>query len=174
MPKSLYADRETVGTIALKAQKSKERIQVGDMAREFMPHLVEDLNDAIVSNPFSDHDFYITIHEKKDLLLRNTILRRIIKTQYRPYPEPATMVFWTNPKTFETCFCWSLPHTSEFPIYLNNASKYHKDQIKDIIAYDRERLDHFGFYKNKIVDDDKKTAEYFPIPGFKDRKLRKK
>lgn len=170
MTKSLYADRDTVGTIALNARKSNERVEAGDMAREMMPQLVDDLNDAIASRPFDDRLFYITIHEKKDLLLTNMIKRRVVVSDFRPYPEPATMVFKHNPKTFETNFCWSLPHTSEFEIYFQNPSRYASEQIKDILAYNMERLDHFGF--DKIGENEKGTPIYFPIPNFQDRKLR--
>lgn len=170
--KSAYADRETVGSIALKARKSNESVCVGDMAHEFMPQLVDDLNEAITSNPFDDRPFYIIIHEKKDAQLTNVILRRVIKCENRPYPEPACSVFWTDPETQETRFCWSLPHTSNFENYIKNASKYHKDQIKDILAYNMERMDHFGFYKfGKSIDG---TDIYQPLPGFKDRPLKKK
>ncbi len=172
MPKSAYADRDTVGTIALKAAQSKERVQVGDMTREIMPQLVFDINEAIQSNPFDDRPFYIVIHETKDLLLKNMIKRRVLKQLYRPYPEPNTVVFWTDPKSQETLFCWSLPHQTEFPNILHNASKYSKDLIKDIIAYQKERLEHFGFYKHGMKDE--KTPIYYPVPGFKDRKLRGK
>ena len=172
MPKSQYADRDTVGTIAQLAAKSKERVQVGDMARELMPQLVFDLNEAIASNPFDNRPYYIVIHEKKDLLLTNTILRRVISQEYRPYPEENTNVFYTDPKSQETLFCWCLPHKTEFPNILANASNYCKDYIKDIIAYQKERLDHFGFYKAGETED--KTPIYFPIPFFKDRKLRGK
>ncbi len=170
--KSAYADRDTVGTIALKARNQNERIAVGDMAHEFMPQLVEDLNEAILSNPFDGRPFYIIVHEKKDAQLTNVILRRMVKQEYRPYPEPNTSVFWTDPATNETRFCWSLPHQSTFPQYLENASRYHKDQIKDIVAYNMERMDHFGFYKKGKTEDG--TPIYFPLPGFKDRPLHKK
>jgi hypothetical protein len=170
--KSAYADRDTVGTIALKARKENDRICVGDMAHEFMPQLVEDLNEAITSNPFEDRPFYIIIHEKKDAQLTNVILRRVIKQEFRPYPEPSTTVFWTDPKSHETTFCWALPHQSTFPQYLNNASKYHKDQIKDIVAYNTMRMDHFGFYKHGVTE--KGVPIYYPLPGFKDRPLHKK
>lgn len=170
--KSAYADRDTVGTIAQLAQASNEHVQVGDMARAMMPQLVDDLNEAIASNPFDDRPFYIIIHEKKDLLLKNTILRRVLKQEYRPYPEDATSVFWTDPKTQETLFCWCLPHKSEFPNILHNASQYSKEYIKDVIAYEKERLDHFGFYKAGVTEDN--VNIYYPIPQFKDRKLKGK
>lgn len=169
MSKSKYADRDTVGTIALNAQKCQQKIEVGDMAREMMPQLVTDLNDAIQSNPFDGRSFYIIIHEKKDLMLKNVILRRVIKQERRPYPEPATMVFWTNPKDGEVLFCWSLPNHVNFDQYLENAGKYSKDQIKDILAYQLERMDHFGFKKVGVTED--KVPMYIPIDKFKDRKL---
>lgn len=172
MPKSNYADRETVGTIAIRAAQTRERVQVGDMARELMPQLVFDLNEAIAANPFDGRPYYIVIHEKKDLLLKNMIPRRVLRQEYRPYPEENTQVYWTDPKSQETLFCWCLPHRTEFPNILNNASRYEKEYIKDIIAYSKERLDHFGFYKAGMKDD--KTPIYYPIPGFKDRKLRGK
>lgn len=165
--KSQYADRDTVGTIALDALKNPESIEVGDMARELMPKLVDDLNESIRSNPFEGRPFYITIHEKKDAQLTNVILRRMVVSEYRPYPEDNTTVFWTNPQTSETRFCWSLPHRVYFPSYLESAWKYPKDLIKDIIAYLKFRMDHFGFYKTS-------DNKYFPIPDFKDRPLHKK
>lgn len=172
MVKSAYADRETVGSIALKAAKSNERVEVGDMGRELMPQLVVDLNNTINSNPYDDRPFYIIIHEKKDLLLKNMILRRMITQEPRPYPEPNTSVFWTDPKTKEVRFCWSLPHQSTFKNYIDNASRYCKDQIKDILAYNMEIMDHFGFCK--VGKTDKGIPIYIPIPNFKDRKLRGK
>ncbi len=170
--KSAYADRDTVGTIALNARKSNDRICVGDMAHEFMPQLVEDINEALASNPFDDRPFYVIVHETKDLQLKNVIRRRVIKQEFRPYPEPNTSVWWTDPKSHETRFCWSLPHQSTFPQYLMNASKYSKEQIKDIVAYNKERMDHFGFYLHGKKENG--VPIYYPLPGFKDRPLHKK
>jgi hypothetical protein len=142
------------------------------MAHEFMPQLIDDLNEAIASNPFDGRPFYIVVHEKKDAQLKNVMLRRMVKQEYRPYPEPNTTVFWTCPATQETRFCWSLPHQSNFDQYLENASKYHKDQIKDILAYNMERMNHFGFYRHGT--NDAGVSIYLPIPGFQDRPLKRK
>ncbi len=169
MTKSTYADRDTVGTIALKASQLNERVVVGDMAHELLPQLVDDINEAIASNPFDNRPFYILIDEKKDLLLTNMVRRRVLKQEFRPYPEPNSQVYWTNPVTNETLFCWSLPHQTSFQNYLDNARKYSKEQIKDILAYQYERMDHFGFFK--FGETEKKVAIYYPLPGFKDRKL---
>jgi len=172
MTKSKYADRDTIGTIAIRAAQQRIRIEAGDMARELMPGFVADLNKAIEENPFEDRPYYITLHEKKDLQLKNILLRRPILTEFRPYPEENTHVFWTDPKTQETLHCWSLPHRTEFPNILENASRYSREFIRDIYAYCVERLDNFGFYKHGETED--KVPIYFPIPGFKDRKLRGK
>jgi hypothetical protein len=172
MVKSVYGERETIGSIALQAAASNQRVEVGDMSREFMPQLIDDLNEAIASNPFDGRPFYIIVHEKKDLLLKNVVLRRMIRQEKRPYPEPNTSVFWTDPQTQETLFCWSLPHKATFVNYIMNASKYEKEQIKDILAYNYERMDHFGFYKLGKSEDG--IPIYQPIPNFKDRKLRGK
>lgn len=169
MTKSVYGDRDTIGAIALKAQSSNQSVEVGDMSREFMPQLVQDLNEAIQSNPFDDRPFFIIVHEKKDLMLKNVILRRMIKQERRPYPEPNTSVFWTDPKTHEVRFCWSLPHQTSFCQYLANAELYDKDQIKDIVAYRLDRMEHFGFKKVGVNEDN--IPMYIPIPKFKDRKL---
>lgn len=171
MTRSAYADRDTVGTIALKAAKLNDRITVGDMSRELMPQLVDDLNEAIASNPFDGRPFYITIHEKKDAQLTNVFNRRVIHTEYRPYPEENTDVFWYNPRTNETLYCWSLPHRTKWPNYFANPRNYDKDQLKDIIAYKLMRLDHFGFYQ--AGETENKTPIFYPIPNFRDRKLRK-
>lgn len=172
MAQSSYADRDTIGTIALKARGENERVAVGDMAHEFMPQLVDDLNESIRSDPFEGRPFYIIVHEKKDAQLTNVILRRMIVQEFRPYPEPNTSVWWTNPKTQETRFCWSLPHQTTFTQYLENASRYAKEQIKDILAYQMERMEHFGFYKHGTNDEG--TPIYFPLSNFQDRPLHKK
>jgi hypothetical protein len=172
MVKSAFGDRETVGTIALKARNNGERIVAGDLGRELMPQLVLELNEAIQSNPFDGRPFFIIVHEKKDLQLTNVMFRRLIKQEYRPYPEPATSVFWTDPSTHEVRFCWSLPHQANFPNYLENAHKYVKEQIRDIVAYNHEVMENFGFYKAGKTEDG--INIYKPIPNFQDRKMRKK
>lgn len=170
MTKSLYGDRDTVGTIALNALSFHDNPVVGDLGHELMPSLVEDLNQCIKSNPYDGLPFYIIIHEKKDLQLKNVILRRLITTTKRPYPEPNTMVFWTSPKTQETLFCWLLPHQTVFNNYLLNPDYYVPEVVEDIKAFLAEDMAHFGFRKTK-AQNGKETVE--PIPGFKDRKMGK-
>lgn len=171
MTKSLYADRDTVGTIALKARESNDIPCAGDLGHELMPSLVEDINNAIKSNPYNDRPFYIIVHEKKDLMLKNTILRRIITSEVRPYPEPNTSVFRTFPKLDETRFCWSLPHHSLFDQCLLNPKYHNEEQLNDIRAYRDENVEWFGF-KRVLTEDGKKTVVADPF--FKDRPMTKK
>ena len=171
MTKSMYGDRDTLGTIALNARVCGDNPVAGDLGHELMPQLVEDLNETIASDPYDGKAFYITIHEKKDLLLRNVLLRRMITSIKRPFPEWNTAVFWTDPKTQETRFCWSLPDSRSVLNYILNESDYVKEQIEDIKAYRAQKMEHFGFAKVGKVKDG--PVIYKVIPGFKDRPLGK-
>lgn len=165
MTKSLYADRETVGSIYLKAQKEGEKyVEVGDMRNELMSSLVEDLNDTIRSNPFNDRPFFITVHESKDLQMKSCIRRRMLTTLYRPYPEDDTVVFWHDPKAQKTLFCWSIPHWTEMDNVLENPHLYHPDYVTSVRAWKRIDLYHFGFCKDAL-------GNWMPNPHYKDKEL---
>lgn len=164
---SLYdPDRETIGKIYLDAQKNnkEDRIEVGDMSREVMSSLIEDLNETIKSNPYDDRPFYICIHESRDLVMKNMFKRRILTTLYRPYPEDDTVVFYTDPKKNETLFCWCLPHWSEMDNMLNNEDLYDANQMIEIKAWKNHDLYHFGFTKDEI-------GNWMPNPHYKDKPL---
>lgn len=161
--------RDTVGKIYrdLHLHSPKELIQVGDMSNEMLPGLVEDINDAIKegTKEFNGRAFYILIHEKKDLQMREALLRRIFKQLWRPYPEDDTTVFWHDPKAFETRFCWSLPHWSEMANMLNSHSLFDPKMIQEIRAWRSNDLFHFGFMKDEI-------GNWIANPNFKDKPIR--
>lgn len=158
--------RETVGAIYLDAvsHPNPERIETGDMVREMMKGLVEDINDGIASKPFGDQTWYIIVHEKKDLQMKQSLLRRILHSKVRPYPEDDTTVFKHDPIAQRTFFCWSLPHWTDMPNILANVSLYDKDMIIEIKAWKACDLWHFGFKK---TDDGNWTAN----PDYPDRDL---
>jgi hypothetical protein len=170
--KSTFGDRDTVGTIALAAQLSTDIPCVGDLGHELMSSLVEDLNNTIESNPYNNRPFYIIVHEKKDLQLKNVILRRMLTSEKRPYPEPNTSVFYTHPQKEETRFCWALPHKSLFIQVLCNPLRYGAQQINDIKAYQAEDLRHFGF--KEVGKTGTGIKLYKPDPSFQDRLMCKK
>lgn len=172
MTKSQYADRDTVGTMALEARLINDNPVAGDLGHELMPSLVEDLNNTIASNPYEGRPFYITIHEKKDAQLTNMILRRMVTSEKRPYPEDNTTVFFTDPRKEETRFCWALPHKSVFNQVLCNPNRYGDEQVNDIKAYMAEDLEHFGFKKTRTADDG--TPIYQANPTFQDRIMKRK
>lgn len=170
--KSQYdPSRATIGKIYrdLHTNSSPTKIETGDMSNSMMPGLVEDINDAIQSGTkdFDGRPFYILIHEKKDLQMKDALLRRIFKQLWRPYPEDDTTVFWHDPKAFETRFCWSLPHWSEMDNILNSHTLFDKDLIEEVRAWKRLDLHHFGFMK----DD---QGNWKPNPHYKDKPLSKK
>lgn len=168
--KSLYGDRETVGTIYQKAQndhKNDAPIINGDLTHELMKSLVEDINNCINSKPNGDKPYYITIHEKKDLMMPNAILRRIIPSGRRPYPEDDTVVFHVDtPKENKVTFCWCLPHYTEMSNIINNENLFDKDYVTMLKAWLRLDLRPFGFVKDQI-------GEWIPNPEHEDKPLEK-
>jgi len=146
--KSQYGDRETVGTQYLKAQKnSVENLTVGEVGGSMVSGLVEDLNDAIQSNPFEGRDFYLNVVEERDLQMKNALKRRIFTTLYRPYPEDNTLVFKVTPRESRVFYCWDLPHHSEFFNILSFQEHYDPTYISLIKAWVNNDLSNFGFIK---------------------------
>lgn len=144
--------RKTVGAIYRDAQISNTEkfVENGDLTNTIMSSLVEDLNETIASNPFEGREFYITVHEKKDLAMKRALLRRMITTKYRPYPEDDTIVFWVDPKFNEVRFCWCLPHHSEMGNMLDNENLFDKEMIGAIRAWRNIDLYHFGFAQDSL------------------------
>ncbi len=157
--------RKTVGAIYRDAQlnNTEDYIQVGDMTRELMSSLIEDLNDTIQSKPFGDKSFYITIHESRDLQMKNAFRRRMITTLYRPWPEDDTVVFWVDPSSNSVRFCWCLPHHSQMDNILANELLY-KDQVAEVKAYKAFDLYYFGFKKDEM-------GNWIANEHYKDKKL---
>lgn len=169
--KSKYdPSRKTVGAMYIDAQNAKhdEFVTNGDLTAELKSSLVCDLNETIESNPHNGRDFFITVHEKKDLQMPRAILRRIITTLYRPYPEDDTIVFHVNMATNEVKFCWCLPHWSEMENMLANEDLFDKEMIGQIKAWKNLDLSHFGFGKDEMGNPvanphykgDRKLTEY--------------
>lgn len=166
--KSLYANRDSVGKIyndAAKTAKAGDTVENGDLTRELMSSLVCDLNDTIASNPYEGRAFYITIHEKKDLMMPRAILRRMITTLYRPFPEDDTIVYWADPATNDVRFCWCLPHWSEMLNMLNNSNLFDSSMINQIRDFRNENFWSFGFKKDEI-------GNWVENENFKDQPLK--
>ena len=144
--------RKTVGAIYRDAQiNNKEKfVTNGDLTNELMSSFVSDLNDTITSDPFDGRPFYITIHEKKDLAMPHMILRRMLTSLKRPYPEDDTVVFNFDPQTNEVSFCWCLPHWSEMDNMLANEGLFNHEMIQQIKAWKNIDLYHFGFRKDPM------------------------
>lgn len=146
--------RKTVGAIYKDLQENSkgEFITVGDMTNELMSSLVEDLNETIIdgSKEFQGKEFYITVHEKKDLQMKTCMLRRMLKTKYRPYPEDDTMVFHVEPSNNKIEFCWCLPHHTEMDNILANPNLFDKNLVNEIKAWKRVDLYYFGFVKDPM------------------------
>lgn len=160
-------ERKTVGAIyrdAALACKEGETVEAGDLSRELMKSLIDDINDCIASMPYGKKPFYITIHESKDMLMPRAIRRRMVTTLYRPFPEDDTVVFYVEPETNLVEFCWSLPHRTVMYNRLNNEWLYEKEEVQQIKAYLNEDYWHFGFRKDEM-------GNWKSNPYFKDKKM---
>ena len=160
--------RDTVGKIYrdLHLKNPGQIIEVGDMSNSLMPGLVEDINDALKagSKELDGRPFYVLIHEKRDLQMKDAFLRKVIKQLWRPYPEDDTTVFWHNPKTSEIRFCWCLPHWSEMENILRNHNLFEHKMVEEIRAWKRNDLYHFGFRKDEM-------GNWEANPDFKDTNM---
>lgn len=134
------------------------------MAREMAASLIVDINEALVSfaKKSNGKPFYLMVHEKKDLQMKDAILRRILYFDFRPWPEDDTTVYWKNPKTDELRFCWCLPHSTDMENVLNNPDQYSKEYVDDIRAWKAFDMKHFGFYNDSRL-------KWIPNPKHRDR-----
>lgn len=145
--------RETVGSIYRNAQFNGEKqVICGDMNYELRKGLVEDINDTIKegTKDFEGRPFYITVHEKRDLQMKNAFLRRMIKTIYRPYPEDDTLVFRIVPNSNMVFFCWELPHRSNMLNILACPDLYDPKDIYKYRCWENMQLEVFGFMKDDM------------------------
>jgi hypothetical protein len=152
----LDPSRKTVGAIYRDAQienkKDLEGATIGDLGKEFLKSFVDDLNEALQSNPFNGKPFYVQVYEKWDYQMEKSLRRMLNKFAFRPYPEAGTTVFWTDPNTHEVRFCWDLPHPAEMHNILANELLYPHELITQLKAWKRIDLYHFGFHKNILGD----------------------
>jgi len=165
---SLYdPTRKTVGAIYrdLQINGNKDPVTVGDMTNELQSSLVCDLNETIESDPYDGRDFYITVHESKDLQMPSMIRRRMVTTLYRPYPEDDTLVFFVSKRLCDVKFCWCLPHWSEMDNMLANPDLFPDDLLTEIRAWKNVDLYHFGFMKDQ-------NGNWTPNEHFKDQEMK--
>lgn len=168
--------RKTVGAIYRDAKlaNSEDIIESGDMTRELTSSLVDDINDCIQDTckegKWLGSDFYITVHENKDLAMPNMVKRRLVRSKFRPWPEDDTIVFRINESRSEVRYCWVLPHSTEMHNILQNHTLYNQEYVNDIINWTCFNMEHFGFVKIGIGD------QYTFNPHwtfFRDRKMEK-
>ena len=159
--------RDTVGKIYRDAQfqnRHEDQIEIGDMGRELTTSLIEDINDAIKNFDIKGKPYYLMIHEKKDLQMKQALARRILYFGYRPWPEDDTTVFWKDPKTQDLRFCWCLPHWSEMDLTLMNEAQFDPEYISQIKAWKDYDLTAFGFYHDPDL-------KWIPNPKWKDKPI---
>lgn len=171
MKSSIDSSRDTIGTIYQDAQKASHDPYVinGDLTNELMKGLVDDINDTVKqgSQENPGKDFYITVHENKDIQMPRCIKRRMVKTLFRPWPEDDTMVFKYIASCNDVRFCWCLPHRNEMYNVMMNPYLFDKDMVASIKAWEAFDLYYFGFTKDPM-------GNWIANPNFHDQKMEKK
>jgi hypothetical protein len=147
----LDPSRDTVGYIYRQAQLHGEKqIITGDMNYELRKSLADDINTAIKlgRTEFEGRQFYITVYEKRDLVMKNAFHRELTKTKYRPWPEADTLVFRVQPYAEEVYFCWELPQRAHMINELSCPELYDESRLAKYRRWENMQLEHFGFMKN--------------------------
>jgi len=137
--KSQYGDRETLGTQLLKTYEEHMKsspIEAGELAHEggksYMKMLIETVEDHRNIRGI----YYIQVIPKKELYAGNrAIYFRFFARRSEPLMEDDMDVWYVNNKTCELRLEWSLPHWSEFDIFLRNPDEHDKNLIKWILKY---------------------------------------
>lgn len=143
-------------------------VVLGDLGNELKKGMIDDINEGLALDPYNGKPFYLTMCEKRDLQMPNSIYRSRTIKSYRPWPEAGTMVLWKNPRDDEVRFCWDLPRPEEMEIVLQNQFQYDNDQIAQIVAWKTFDMAFFGFYYHKKL-------KWIPNPKFKgDKRVEQK
>lgn len=137
--KSEYGDRKTLGTQILETQEEHDRsspVEIGDLSRELGKGYMNGLVDCVEMHRNSRAEYYIEVKIQKNPLFPD----RAINVTYTTVPHLPLMqhnmdVWYVNNALNKLEVLWSLPHISEFPIYLTNKHKYSKKLIEWITIY---------------------------------------
>ena len=163
--------RKTVGAIyrdmKIAGARDPEVIESGDMLKEVLNGLVEDINDGLAANPFDGKPFYLMVHEKRDGQMKDAFLRRILFFSHdkRPWPEDDTLVYWHDPQSDKRFkFCWNIPHWSEMDNILACKDLFDADLVATVVAWKSFNMYYFGFTKDPM-------GEWMPNPYFEDQDI---
>lgn len=149
--------RDTVGKIYrdLQINSKGDHILVGDMTNEIMKDFKVDVEEGLAAcfkhskNKNEGRPFYLMIHEKKDLQMKNALCRVRHYFGFLPWPEDDTTVFYGNPKTNSVHFCWSIPHSSEMDNIIMNPNLFDPLLVMQVKAWKAFDLRPFGFIESQ-------------------------
>lgn len=137
--KSEYGDRETLGTQILKTQEEHDRsspVEIGDLSHELGKGYMSGLIDCIELHRNSIAEFYIEVKIQKNPLFPDRAINVTYKAvEHLPLMEHNMDVWYVNNALDKLELLWSLPHISEFPLYLTHKHKYSKKLIEWIEIY---------------------------------------
>lgn len=142
--KSTFRSDETLGTKIMDTQKEHEKsspIEVGELAHEMGKDHMTRLIDMIEAHRNLIDEYYIqVIHRKNpfDLIQeRARINVLMVARPTKPLMEDDVDLYYVNNKTDSFKLLWSLPHWSEFPIFLANPHEHDPKLIHWIKLYQK-------------------------------------
>lgn len=137
--KSEYGDRETLGTQILKTQEEHDKsspVEIGDLSHELGKGYMNGLIDCVELHRNSIAKFYIEVKTQKNPLFPDRAINvTYTAREHLPLMEHNMDVWYVNNAANKLELLWSLPHLSEFPIYLANPQKYSNKLMEWITIY---------------------------------------
>ncbi len=137
--KSEYENRDTLGTQLLKTQKDHQKsspIEAYELAHEGGKSYMRELIDCIEKHRTLINEYYIQVLCKKEIYAPERITKFIfIARRSKPLMEDDMDLWYVNNKKNELKLLWSLPHWSDFDLFLNNQNDYDPNLIKWIKIY---------------------------------------
>lgn len=141
--KSEYGDRDTLGTQILETQEEHDKsssIEIGDLSHELGKGYMKGLIDCLELHRDCVAEYYIEVITKKNPLFPDRAINVTYEAvKYLPPMEHNMDVWYVNNALDRLELLWSLPHISEFPIYLTNKHLYSNKLIEWMEIYQNFR-----------------------------------
>jgi len=137
--KSIYADRETIGTQILNTQEEHEKmtpISAGELSYEMGKGIMARILDIVEQFQGTVDRLYIETSIQRDPLFKHrkfTLIPKVSRTL--PLMQPNQDVWFVDYAKEKFEHLWGLPSRSEFKLVLSNASPDNDKNIEWIHAY---------------------------------------
>jgi len=136
--KSIFEDRETVGTMLLNTHDEhmkNDKLEIGEVGEELGKAYMKGIHDNMEENNGIADKYYILVRVKKDPMTQRIIQQEYYSYSFLPPMEHNTDVWFVDFMEQKLEVLWSLPHISQFNEILKNKESFHKDVIRWMLTY---------------------------------------